>query len=58
MPDQKLDQFIKFCIQNNGHLSAVKREKFFLMLKPEEVERLEAIVRENMIALQSRKLLT
>ncbi|MBI3533926.1 MAG: cell filamentation protein Fic, partial [Deltaproteobacteria bacterium] len=47
MSDQKLDQFIKFCIQNNGHLSTAKREKFFYMLSSEEIARLETIVREN-----------
>ncbi len=48
-PDQKVDQFIKFCIQNEGHLSKSKRDKFFSMITNQEVIQLEEIVRENMI---------
>lgn len=44
MPDQKIDQFIKFCLQNGGRLGAAKRTKFFHMLKDEEVASLEQIV--------------
>ncbi len=45
MPDRKVDLFIRFCLQNNGRLSARKRASHFSMLSDEEVERMEEAVR-------------
>ncbi|MGK5084840.1 Fic family protein [Bdellovibrionota bacterium FG-1] len=47
MPDQKIDQFIKFCLHNGGRLSAAKRAKFFHMLKDEEITQLERVIQET-----------
>ncbi len=44
MPDQKIDLFIRFCLQNNGHLSAKKYESHFNFLTKEEVSLLEKAV--------------
>ena len=44
MPDRKIDLFIKFCLQNNGRLSARKRESHFDFLSDEEVENMERAV--------------
>lgn len=46
MPDKKIHLFIQFVLQNQGRLSAKKRESHFSMLTDSEVERLEALVRE------------
>jgi hypothetical protein len=40
MPDRKIDLFIRFCLQNNGHLSAGKRSSQFDFLSDEEVARM------------------
>ena len=45
LPDSKVDQFIKFCIQNKGRLSPTKRQKFFSALHDDEIERLEEVIR-------------
>ncbi len=44
MPDRRLDLFIRFCLQNNGRLSARKRTSQFAELKADEVRRMEQIV--------------
>lgn len=44
MPDRKIDLFIKFCLQNNGRLSAQKRDSHFDFLSDEEVESMEQAV--------------
>jgi hypothetical protein len=44
MPDQKIDLFIRFCLQNNGRLSARKRVSNFDFLSDEEVARMEQAV--------------
>ncbi len=44
MPDQKIDLFIRFCRQNNGRLSARKRESHFGFLSDEEVAGMEQAV--------------
>ena len=44
MPDQVLDLFIKCVRQNNGKLSARKREQHFSMLTDDEIRLLEQIV--------------
>jgi hypothetical protein len=41
MPDRKIDLLIRFCLQNNGRLSAQKRLDHFDFLSDEEIARLE-----------------
>lgn len=47
MPDRLIDLFIQLCLQNNGILSARKRESEFSFLIEEELHRMEAAVREG-----------
>jgi uncharacterized protein YggL (DUF469 family) len=44
MPDRQIDFFIRFCLQNNGRLSARKRASHFDFLSDEEVALLEHAV--------------
>jgi len=44
MPDRKIDLFIRFCLQNNGRLSARKRVSHFDFLSNEEIARMEQAV--------------
>lgn len=44
MPDQQIDLFIRFCLQNNGRLSALKRASHFNFLTEEEIASLEHAV--------------
>ncbi len=44
MPDRQIDLFIRFCFQNNGRLSARKRDSHFDFLSDEEVARMEQAV--------------
>jgi len=44
MPDRKIDLFIRFCLQNNGRLSARKRLSHFDFLSDEEIARMEQAV--------------
>ncbi len=44
MPDRKIDLFIRFCLQNNGRLSARKRISRFDFLEDEEIVRMEQVV--------------
>ena len=46
MPDRKIDLFIRFCLQNNGRLSAQKRASHFDFLSGEEITRMELAVLE------------
>jgi hypothetical protein len=41
MPDRLIDLFIQFCLQNNGRLSARKRESYFDFLTNDELTLLE-----------------
>ena len=41
MPDRKIDLFIRFCMQNNGRLSAQKRASHFDFLSEDEIARME-----------------
>lgn len=45
MPDRKIDLFIRFCLQNQGRLSARKRAGEFDFLSDEEVQAMEKAVR-------------
>jgi hypothetical protein len=44
MPDRKIDLFIRFCLQNNGRLSARKRAGNFDFLSDEEIAGMEQAV--------------
>ncbi len=44
MPDRQIDLFIRFCLQNNGRLSARKRNSHFDALSNEEIARMEQAV--------------
>lgn len=44
MPDRKIDLFIRFCLQNNGRLSARKRVSHFDFLSNEEIARIQQAV--------------
>ncbi len=44
LPDRLIDLFIRFCLQNNGRLSAAKRSSYFDFLSKKEVYRLEQAV--------------
>ncbi|PIV02350.1 MAG: cell filamentation protein Fic [Syntrophobacterales bacterium CG03_land_8_20_14_0_80_58_14] len=44
MPDREIDLFIRFCLQNNGRLSARKRLDHFDFLSDEEIARMEQAV--------------
>ncbi len=45
MPDRLIDRFIQFCLQNNGRLSAKKRESHFSFLTDTELAGTEDAVR-------------
>ena len=47
MPDLKIDLFIRFCLQNNGRLSARKRASHFDFLLEEEIVLLEQAVQSG-----------
>jgi len=44
MPDRKIDLFIRFCLQNNGRLSARKRSSLFDFLSDDEIAGMEQAV--------------
>jgi hypothetical protein len=44
MPDRQIDLFIRFCLQNNGRLSARKRTSLFGFLLNEEIAQMELAV--------------
>lgn len=44
MPDRKIDLIIRFCLQNNGRLSARKRASHFDFLSDGEIARMEQAV--------------
>jgi len=44
MPDRQIDLFIRFCLQNNGRLSAGKRASHFNFLSDEEIAGAERAV--------------
>ncbi len=45
MPDRLIDLFIHTCLQNNGRLSARKRESYFKFLTDDELRRLENVIK-------------
>ena len=44
MPGRKIDLLIRFCLQNNGQLSAKKRASHFDFLSEDEVARMETAI--------------
>ncbi|MBI4243902.1 MAG: Fic family protein [Planctomycetes bacterium] len=44
MPDQKIDLFIRICLQNNGHLVARRRAREFHFLSDDEISRMEQVI--------------
>ena len=44
MPDRQIDLFIRFCLQNNGRLSARKRASHFDFLSDAEVVRMQQAI--------------
>ena len=49
IPDNQIDLFIKFVIQNHGSLSKQKQSRYFPLLNKKEIEQLTAIVRTTML---------
>lgn len=49
MPDNKMDLFIKFVLQNNGKISKPKKERFFSILSDDEISQLESVIFNYMI---------
>jgi Fic family protein len=47
MPDQRIDLFIRLCLQNNGDISQKKRAAHFDFLTDEELTAMEKAVKEN-----------
>jgi len=47
MPDRLIDLFIQLCLQNNGRLSAKKRDSHFGFLTDDELANMENAVREG-----------
>jgi hypothetical protein len=50
LPDRKIDLFIRFCLQNNGRLSARKRSAHFEMLTDDEIQGMEVAVQAGYTA--------
>lgn len=47
MPDHLINLFIRFCLQNNGRLSAKKRESYFGFLCDDELSNMENAVKDG-----------
>jgi hypothetical protein len=47
LPDRQIDLFIRFCLQNQGQLSASKRKRHFAELTDAEIAALEAAFAES-----------
>ncbi|MCB2155051.1 Fic family protein [bacterium] len=45
LPDRQIDLFIRICLQNDGHLSARKKESHFVLLTDDEIAQMEEAVR-------------
>ena len=46
MPDRQIDLFIRFCLQNQGRLSASKRASHFDFVTVDEIAQMEHAVRD------------
>jgi hypothetical protein len=49
MPDKARNQFIQFCLQNGGRLSANKRARYFSALTDDEVRALEGVIQKHLM---------
>lgn len=49
MPDNKIDLFIRFVMQNNGKLSPQKQKNYFSLLTEDEITQFVKIIREVMM---------
>jgi hypothetical protein len=47
MPDQRIDLFIRFCLQNNGTISPKKRKSHFAELTDEEIQKIQAAIMKS-----------
>jgi hypothetical protein len=54
MPDRLIDLFIQFCLQNNGRLSARKRDSYFDFLTDNELTLLEQTVHSGFTSSSER----
>ena len=52
MPDQQIDLFIRFCLQNDKRLSARKRDSHFDFLSDDEVTSMEQVIQDAHGSLQ------
>ncbi len=50
MPDNQIDLLIKFVFQNNGNLSSNKRNRYFSLLRDEEIEHLTQVINNIMMS--------
>ncbi len=46
MPDQRIDLFIRFCLQNNGVISPKKRKSHFAELTDLEVQKMQTVIQK------------
>lgn len=46
IPDQRIDLFIRFCLQNNGIISPRKRISHFPELSDQEVQKMQAVIQK------------
>jgi len=46
IPDRLVDLFIRLCLQNNGTLSAAKRQKQFAMLSDAEIIQMQKVIQD------------
>lgn len=47
MPDQRIDLFIRFCLQNNGVISPKKRKSHFSELTDDEIEKMQTAIQKT-----------
>lgn len=46
MPDQRIDLFIRFCLQNHGVISPKKRKSHFVELTEDEVQKMQSAIQK------------
>lgn len=46
MPDQRIDFFIRFCLQNNGVISPKKRKSHFSELTDDEIKKMQTAIQK------------
>ncbi len=55
MPDRLIDLFIKCVMQNQGELGTQKRIKYFNELSEQEINKLQLIVKANMLEIKTKQ---